>query len=141
MFSYEAEQEKELSLYPKDYTFLEATQNGNVVAYDTASYNIHRMEHFLNNYIHKTPDKVVLVYYHFHGYPSIGILEYTGDLIVYTVRHYKKCDVACYITYYGTIVFKHHIVIRDMVQRVYSMKTFEDKDVTVFRVLLGKCDR
>jgi hypothetical protein len=138
MLYYESEQERELSLYPKEYRFLTAAQNGDIISYGMASYNINRMDHFVSNYIHKMPDKIVLAYYKINGYPSIGILEYTGDLIIYTVRHYNQRDEAYYITYYGAVVFKHQIKIRDMMQRVYNLKTLDNKDVTVFRVLLSR---
>ncbi len=137
MFNYESEQERELSLYPKEYTFLTAAQNGNIITYGVVSYNINRMDHFLYNYIHKIPDKITLAYFQINGYPSIGILEYTGDLIIYTTRHYNQRDEAYYITYYGAVVFKHQIRIRDMVQRIYNLKTLDNKDITVFRVFLG----
>ena len=138
MLYYKSDQERELSLYPKEYTFLTATQNGNIVTHGAASYNINRMDHFVYNYIHKMPDKIVLAYFGVNQHPSIGILQYTGELIIYTVRHYNQREEADYITYYGAIVFKHQIKIRDMVQSVYNLKTLENNDITLFRVLLGR---
>jgi hypothetical protein len=138
MFYYKCEQERELSLYPKDYTVLTATQNGNIVTYGAVSYNINRMECFLYNYIHKTPDKVIIVCYGNNGYPTIGILQYTGDLIIYTIRQYNQRKEIDYITYYGAIVFKNHIKVRDMLQNTYNLMTLENKNITVFRVLLGR---
>ena len=138
MLYYRSDQERELSLYPKEYTFLTAIQNGNIITYGAASYNINRMDYFMYNYIHKVPDKIVIAYYGIEGYPSIGILQYTGELIIYTVRHYNQRKEAYYITDYGAIVFKRQIKVRDMAQCIYNLKTLENLDITVFRVLLGR---
>lgn len=138
MLYYKCEQERELSLYPKDYAVLEATQNGNIVTYGVVSYNIDRMECFVYNYIHKMPDKVVIVCYGMDEYPTIGILQYTGDLIIYTKRLYNQRKEIDYVTCYGAIIFKNHIKVRDMMQKTYNIKTLENKDIMVFRVLLGR---
>lgn len=138
MLYYKFEQERELSSYPKEYTFWEAILRSNVVTYGAVVYHMPRLESFMYNYVHKTPDKIVIVHYKTENYPSIAILEYTGELFVYTLRCYKQEKEAYYITEYGGIVYQRQLKVGNMVQCVYNLRTLENRDITVFRVQLGK---
>ena len=129
---------KELSLYPKEYTIQMAIENNDIINFGVVPYNTQYLDQFINNYLNQIPDKVIIVKYPIDGYPSIGILQSTGDLIIYTKRYYENSEEPSYVTYYGTSITVNNERIRDMLQRVYYLQTINNSNYEVFRAVLGR---
>lgn len=91
----------ELSRYPKLYTLEMAKKNNDIITYGAATYNTKQLLTFINNIKNNIPDKVVIRNYGIDlEYPKIGILQYNGELINYTVRYYNDTEFE-YLSVYG----------------------------------------
>lgn len=134
---YRYEHELELSLYPKEYTLEMALDNGDVVKYGVVPYNAKRMQLFMYNYINNIPDKVVITNYGIDGYPTISILQYTGNEIIYTERDYTN-DIVKYYTFYGKSMNEKYRKRGQRLLRDYNLVTLDNKEIPVYIERLGK---
>lgn len=78
----------------------------------------------------------MIIRYGIDGYPSIAILLYDGENIVYTVRYIN--DDIRYLTFCGTTIKTR---IRKFNQRLikdYFLVTLDNKEIEVFNENLGE---
>jgi hypothetical protein len=123
--------EIELSSYPLEYSLEDARENGDIILYGVLPFNTKRLQLFIYNVINKTPDKVVLTKYGIDGYPTIGILEYTGNDIIYTDRYYFDNKLN-YVTYYGYNIIEKYRKRNDRLLRDYYLQTYDNDEIILF---------
>lgn len=122
----------ELSQYPLVYTLQMAQNNKDVITYGVASYNVNRLDKFLNNVRNKIPDKVVITNYGIDlEYPHISILEYNCEFIIYTQRSFNG-DKFDYNSFYGNDMMTKvrdtgYSIIKD-----YILNTIDNFDLFIF---------
>ncbi len=124
--------ELELSLYPQEYTLAMSIENNNIVKYGAVSYNSKRMQLFMYNYLNRIPDKIVIVDYGIDGYPTISILQYTGNFIIYTERYYTD-NIANFQTFLGYNIIERYRKNKRNLIRDYNLITCDNKEIPVFR--------
>jgi hypothetical protein len=122
----------ELSHYPLVYTLQMAQNNKDIITYGAASYNVKRLDKFINNVRNKLPDKVVITNYGIDlEYPHISILQYNGEFIIYTQRSFNE-DKFKYDSFYGNEMM---INIRDTgysIIKDYILNTIDGFNLFVF---------
>lgn len=123
---------KELSQYPLVYTLQMAQNNKDIITYGAASYNVKHLDKFINNVRNKISNKVVITNYGIDlEYPKIGILQYNGEIIIYTIRFYNNTGYD-YLSIYG---YDTTIGIRDTGYsfiKDYGIYTFDNDIFFVF---------
>jgi hypothetical protein len=130
--------EQELLSLPRDYTPEMALANGDIL-YDRylRSYNLDRLILFINNVYNGIPDYIRITRFGMDGPATVIILQYNGDVIMYTL------DVTRYSESYTiTTDFGHVININSDIQyghyaTVYYLISDDGKTLLIFRNTSG----
>lgn len=134
MTNFQNEHAIELTSIPKDYTTEMAIKHNDIVENVFLSYNTERLLQFIENVKNGVPDKVRISSFGVDNpfSPTISILQYDGEMIIYTVDTSRGGIFNNYVTYYGNIMELRKRTRNDIEILDYYLVTYDNRDVLIF---------
>lgn len=134
MTNYQYEHAIELASIPKDYSLEMALQHNDIVENVFLSYNTERLLEFIENVRNGIPDKVRISSFGVDNplSPAISILQYDGEMIIYTVDTTRSGIFNNYVTYYGPKIELRKRARNDIEILDYYLVTYDNRDILIF---------
>jgi hypothetical protein len=134
MTNYQNEHAIELASIPKDYSIEMALQHNDIVENVFLSYNTQRLLEFIENMRNGVPDKVRISSFGIDNplSPTISILQYNGEMIIYTIDTNRGGLFINYVTYYEPKIELRKRTHKDIEILDFYLITYDNRDIFIF---------